>query len=79
VREDEKMSPNADGKTFRVGLSSLPRMLTTTEVAKALGVDPSTLSRWRSQGVGPKVYWLGKASPRYLETDVLEWLERSRS
>ena len=29
------------------------------------------------QGVGPKVYWLGKASPRYLETDVLEWLERS--
>jgi predicted DNA-binding transcriptional regulator AlpA len=57
--------------------SSLPRLLTTAQVAKALGVDPSTLSRWRSQGVGPRVYWLGKACPRYRERDVLEWLERN--
>jgi predicted DNA-binding transcriptional regulator AlpA len=71
------MAEKTNGKTFGVGLSSLPRMLTTTEVARALGVDPSTLSRWRSQGTGPRVYWLGKASPRYLESDVLEWLERS--
>ena len=36
-------------------------MLNSTQVAQALGVNPSTLSRWRAQGVGPRVYWLGKA------------------
>ena len=55
----------------------LPRMLNSTQVAQALGVNRSTLSRWRAQGVGPRVYWLGKASPRYREQDVLEWLERN--
>jgi predicted DNA-binding transcriptional regulator AlpA len=51
-------------------------MLNTTQVAKALGVNPSTVCRWRAQGIGPRVYWLGKASPRYREDDVLDWLER---
>lgn len=53
----------------------LPRMLNSTQVAQALGVNPSTLSRWRSEGVGPRVYWLGTSSPRYREDDVLAWLE----
>jgi len=53
----------------------LPKMLNSTQVAKALGVNPSTLSRWRSEGVGPRVYWLGTSSPRYREDDVLAWLE----
>jgi predicted DNA-binding transcriptional regulator AlpA len=57
----------------------LPRMLNSTQVAQALGVNPSTLSRWRAQGVGPRVYWLGPASPRYREDHVLEWLERNAS
>lgn len=60
-----------------VAIPGLPRLLTTAQVAEALGVDPSTLSRWRSRGVGPRVYWLGKASLRYREQDVLEWLERN--
>ena len=55
----------------------LPRMLNSTQVAEALGVNRSTLCRWRAQGVGPRVYWLGKSSPRYREQDVLEWLERN--
>ena len=55
----------------------LPKMLNSTQVAKALGVNRSTLSRWRAQGVGPRVYWLGQASRRYREDDVLEWLERN--
>ena len=63
----------------RTGLPGLPQMLTTAQVAEALGVDPSTMSRWRSQGIGPRVFWLGKASPRYREVDVLEWLERNVS
>lgn len=55
----------------------LPRMLNSTQVAAALGVNRSTLCRWRAQGVGPRVYWLGKSSPRYREQDVLDWLERN--
>ena len=57
----------------------LPKMLNSTQVAQALGVNPSTLSRWRSAGVGPRVYWLGTSSPRYREDDVLDWLERVAS
>jgi predicted DNA-binding transcriptional regulator AlpA len=64
-------------KVEQAVIPGLPRMLTTAQVAEALGVDSSTLSRWRSRGVGPRVYWLGKASPRYREQDVLEWLERN--
>ena len=57
----------------------IPVMLHTREVAEAIGVNPSTLSRWRSQGIGPRVYWLGKACPRYRLEDVVEWLERNAS
>ena len=55
----------------------LPKMLNSTQVAKALGVNRSTLSRWRALGVGPRVYWLARSCPRYREQDVLEWLERN--
>ena len=64
-------------KSEPVQMDRLPKMLNTTEVAKALGVNPSTVSRWRSRGVGPRVYWLGQSCPRYREEDVLEWLERN--
>ena len=57
----------------------LPRMLRSSEVAELLGVTPSTLSRWRSLGVGPRVYWLSKSCPRYREDDVRDWLERVAS
>lgn len=54
----------------------LPMMLTTKEVAQALKVTPSTLCRWRARGIGPRVFWLGEASPRYRQCDVVAWLER---
>jgi hypothetical protein len=57
----------------------LPRMLTSSEVAELLCVTPSTLSRWRSLGVGPRVYWLTATCPRYREDDVRDWLERVAS
>ena len=50
--------------------------LTSGEVARILNVAPSTLCRWRATGQGPRVYWLGTASPRYRVDDILEWLER---
>jgi len=52
------------------------KMLTSQQVAELLHVAPSTLCRWRATGKGPRVYWLGTASPRYREDDILEWLER---
>jgi predicted DNA-binding transcriptional regulator AlpA len=60
-----------------IASSGLPKMLTSAQVAKALGVSRSTLSRWRTQGIGPRVYWLAKPCPRYREEDILEWLERN--
>ena len=59
--------------------ADIPALLTTTEVAKILRVDRSTLSRWRSEGIGPKVIWLGAASPRYRRVDLLAYLEREAS
>ena len=55
---------------------SMPVMLTSKEVPELLRVDPSTLSRWRAQGTGPRVVYLSPGSPRYLEKDVTAWLER---
>lgn len=40
----------------------LSKMLTSSEVARLLAVAPSTLCRWRAEGKGPRVYWLGVAS-----------------
>lgn len=57
----------------------LPRMLTSSEVAELFGVTSSTLSRWRSVGAGPRVYWLSKTCPRYREDDVRDWLDRVAS
>ncbi|WP_243640478.1 helix-turn-helix transcriptional regulator [Nocardioides jejuensis] len=62
----KKPEGSAEGLTF---------MLTTSEVAKRLQVSPSTLSRWRATGIGPKVYWISQGSPRYREDDVMAWLE----
>jgi hypothetical protein len=53
----------------------LPLLLTTTEVARAIHVDASTLSRWRAAGRGPRALWLGPGTPRYRREDVVAWLE----
>jgi hypothetical protein len=55
----------------------LPVLMTTTEVAELLRVDPSTLSKWRSCGQGPRATWLTPSTPRYARSDVLTWLGRA--
>lgn len=55
----------------------MPVYLTTAELAKLTKVDPSTLSRWRQRGVGPRVTWLSSTCPRYRWDDVAEWLKKS--
>ena len=55
----------------------LPVLMTTTEVAALLRVDPSTLSKWRSCGEGPRATWLTPSTPRYARSDVVAWLGRA--
>ena len=55
----------------------LPVLMTTTEVAALLRVDPSTLSKWRSCGDGPRATWLTPSTPRYARSDVVAWLGRA--
>ena len=55
----------------------MPVYLTTAELAKVTKVDPSTLSRWRQRGEGPRVTWLSSTCPRYLWADVAAWLKES--
>ncbi|MDN5997419.1 MAG: helix-turn-helix domain-containing protein [Acidipropionibacterium jensenii] len=60
-----------------VNVKEFERLLTTAEVAKIVQVSPSTLCRWRQQGVGPRVTWLSRSIPRYAATDVEKWLQKA--
>ena len=57
-------------------LQELPVLMTSSEVAKVLQVNRSTLSRWRAAGVGPRVVWLSPNMPRYQSAEVADWLNR---
>lgn len=57
----------------------LPSLMTTAQVAAALQVNRSTLSRWRMSGMGPRVTWLSPSIPRYRRADVLRWIESAAS
>jgi len=60
-----------------VNVKEFERLLTTAEVAKIVQVSPSTLCRWRQQGVGPRVTWLSRSIPRYAASDVEKWLQKT--
>lgn len=64
------------GKSEMNEADRLPEFLTTREVAAALKIAPSTVCRWRAAGLGPRVFWVAPASPRYKRADVLAWLEQ---
>lgn len=55
--------------------SPVASLLTTSEVCDILSVSAPTLSRWRSQGIGPKWVDLGERMPRYRLEDVTAWVE----
>lgn len=57
--------------------ATLPRLLTTREVSRAVQVSPSTLCRWRQSGQGPRVTWLSPFIPRYRPEDVDAWLKKA--
>lgn len=55
--------------------------LTTEDLAKQLGGDisPRTVEDWRTDGIGPRFFRLGKGGPkspvRYRQADVDAWVE----
>lgn len=55
--------------------SDLRPLLTTSEVSELLSISASALCRWRQDGVGPRVVWIGEASPRYRREDVEAFIE----
>ena len=57
--------------------ATLPQLLTTREVSRAVQVSPSTLCRWRQSGHGPRVTWLSPFIPRYRPEDVEAWLKKA--
>ena len=55
-------------------MSDVHQLLTTQELATALGVDPTTLPQWRLvAGRGPRFIKVG-AAVRYRRSDVEKWL-----
>ena len=63
-----------DKKVLDPGADHQEYYYTTKELAGLLNVSPSTLSYYRTQGVGPKFRRIGYRSCRYLKTDVLAYL-----
>lgn len=52
----------------------MKRLLKSTELAEAFGLEDNTLRIWRARGEGPPYYKIGK-SVRYDEERVREYLE----
>jgi predicted site-specific integrase-resolvase len=50
-------------------------LLSTPELAQALGVNERTVRKWRADGTGPSVLWAGEHA-RYRWGDVQVWLRR---
>lgn len=66
------MSRNTD-LTALADVTVLPALLTTEEVAEHFRVNPSTVRRWRLDGVGPRYIKVGSVY-RYPEAALAEWL-----
>jgi prophage regulatory protein len=54
------------------------RLLKVSELAKFLGVAPSTIYRWLESGKLPKPYQLGDAAVRWRMSEIETWLEEVR-
>lgn len=53
------------------------KLLTPEELAEMLGVSPSTIRWWRSEGRGPRATKVGRLL-RYDEADVRAWIEERK-
>ena len=54
------------------------RLLKVAELAKFLGVAPSTIYRWLECGKLPRPFELGEAAVRWRMSEIEAWLEENR-
>lgn len=66
-------APTAD--RHETPATTMPTLLTSSQVSKYLDVPTSTLANWRYQGRGPTFVRLG-GHVRYRASDVTEWINR---
>ena len=59
-------------------ISAIP-LLSSSQVAKILGVTTSTLCRMRQEGRGPRWVWVTDHAPRYREDELLIFIEERAS
>jgi predicted DNA-binding transcriptional regulator AlpA len=52
----------------------MTRLLTTREAAARLGMQASTLVRWRWAGIGPRFIQIGNRSVRYQESAIADFI-----
>ena len=50
-------------------------LMNAREAAAKLGIHPSTLARWRSEGTGPKYVRMG-ARLMYRESAIEQWITK---
>jgi len=53
-------------------------LLKVSELAKFLGVAPSTIYRWLEAGKLPRPFELGEAAVRWRLSEIEQWLEDNR-
>lgn len=54
------------------------RLLKVSELAKFLGVAPSTIYRWLDCGKLPQPFEIGEAAVRWRLSEIEQWLEDNR-
>lgn len=57
--------------------STTERFINQQEAAAILGIQPSTLEKWRNTGEGPGYYKVGRCR-RYKLSELLTWVETTR-
>lgn len=55
--------------------SSPDQLIDTEQLAAYLGVPVATIYDWRTRGIGPRAYRVGRHL-RFSVTDVAEWIEQ---
>jgi predicted DNA-binding transcriptional regulator AlpA len=74
---DRRSAPSTAGEDAKV---AHPLLLTTEEVAAMIGVDPSTLRRWRTTQPmqGPPFIPISERVTKYRADDIEQWLTTRR-
>lgn len=53
-------------------------LLSTNEAADYLGLHPTTLATWRTQGRGPRFVKVGSRNVRYRANEIERWLDENQ-